>query len=415
MNRLCLVRATDTSLELTLEDGALRPFLTKQHFYLLSQVAGTEMAQEPSVSLRAAEDRDQLTYHPKSPSPSRNTQAAAPSPALIPEYIFDRFFSGPSNRLAFAAAQAIARKPGNAFNPFLIHGQTGVGKTHILHAICASILENHPDLHVILISCRDWLQATEQGDQEYLTALGQADVVAVDNIHLIDGDLNAQDRFLHLFNHLHERRSQILLSSNRAPQEMTQLADALASRLRWGMVVELEPCTFEMKKSILLEKANAVGLNLSPDSIAFLASEILGGIRDLEGAIQKAAAYSSLLGEPLTQSVLRRVLREYLPTQKKSAVSTEQIQQTVCSQYSISHEEMISKKRSRSLVLPRHIAMYLTRSLTSSSLEEVGNNFGGRDHSTVKHGCEKIHQRIRADSTFMQEIESLKKRVLNGC
>lgn len=411
MNQLELRHWEDRSLELRVSDQALLPLFTRQHIDMLrvaAQEVGTEL---PPIQLRSS------TVESLPPSP---VLQHLEDTALNPRYTFTALVVGPANRLAYAAAQEIVRQPGTAYSPLFVHGAVGMGKTHLLQAMWHELRHLHPALCLCctsgdVLAQRFGPSATGTDVSSLRTAYQRADVLFVDNVHLLAGHTTAQEELFHFFNAMHNGQKQVILSSNMAPKGLDRFQDPLLSRFKWGLIVELEPPTPEMRNTIISQRLEEHGFKLPVEIQHFLADTLTGNVRELEGAVLKLIGYASLLSQPLDLAIAKQVLREYLPPGGTRNLTIKEIQAATCEAFNISLADMLSKKRARSLVLPRHIAMFLVRSLTSCSLEEVGLHFGGRDHSTVKHGCEKIQNLMESDSNIQFTVNAIKRKLLVSC
>lgn len=329
---------------------------------------------------------------------------------LNSHYIFDNFIIGPSNRLAHAAAMAVAEKPAEAYNPFFIHSEVGLGKTHLIQAVCYQLLKNNPDFKITYISCEDFMN-------EYMTAVQShkldqfrafyrsADTLVVDDIHFLSNREQSQEEFFHTFNYLYNMGKQIILSSDSHPREIKNLEERLASRFKWGLVAQLDRPTFETRIKIIEVKAALRNAHFSDEVVAYIAEKIDTNIRELEGSIIKLLSYNTLLNREITLDLAKEILGEELVSQH---VSIDDILKVISNEFRVSLADLQSKKRLKSLVFPRQIAMYLCRDLTNHSLQEIGGYFGGRDHTTVLHAEEKIKKLYKEDDKTKLKIEDVK-------
>jgi chromosomal replication initiator protein len=410
MEQLQPVVSEDSSLRLRLTDNTLRPYLSRQHLSLLERAASESETEIPTVVIEPAETAASPASTPAETAPP----APSADSSLNPSYVFETLVVGPSNRLARAAAEAVAAQPGRTYNPLFLHGGVGMGKTHMLQAIYHRLRGEHPDLEPVYLTCETFLQQVEAGGPEPQTrrAWQAAEVLLMDNVHFLAGHDTAQEEFFDLFNALYNSHRQIILSSDLSPKSLEGVRESLASRFKWGLIVELEPPTTQMRLAIIERKTEEHNFQL-PDAVrTFLAEHVDGNIRELEGAILKLIGYASLLNQTLDVGTAKQVLREYLPPGGGRNLTIKEIQTATCDAFNVSLADMLSKKRARSLVLPRHVAMHLVRMLTNASLEEVGLHFGGRDHSTVKHACEKIHHLLDTDANLHFTITAIKRKLM---
>lgn len=336
-------------------------------------------------------------------------------PGLNPDYTFASFVVGPSNRLAQAASQAVAEAPARAYNPLFIHGGVGLGKTHLLHAIGHASYRKR--LHVLYVTSEtftnDLIEAirthtTEQFREKYRTA----DVLLVDDIQFIAGKESTQEEFFHTFNALRDNGRQIVLTSDRVPKAMVTLEERLRSRFEWGLIVDIQPPDYETRMAILQSKAERMSVEVSNDILSYIATNIESNIRELEGALNRVLAMSKLTGLPLDRAVVEKALGDLLPNRPE--VTAEDIIKTVSSFYGVSPEELKGNRRTRAIAQPRQIAMYLMREETDASLPQIGAELGGRDHTTVLYGYERVRARMEQDDQFKRELMLLKSQLYGG-
>lgn len=337
---------------------------------------------------------------------------------LNPKYTFENFVVGPCNRFGHAAAMGAGEQPGKHYNPFFLHGRVGVGKTHLLQAVCFSILSRWNEARILYLSCETFVNhfiaALENGDlAEFRNKYRQVDVLVVDDIHLLANKERTQEEFFHTFNTLYNAGKQIVLSSDSPPKDIPTLQDRLVSRFKWGMVTEIEPPCYETRMAIVKRKSRERGTQV-PDEVAQLIAEHVDeNVRELEGAVTRLIGYSSLTGKPITLELAREGLADLLHV-RRGAPSMEDIVQEVTQYFGVKLSELQSKKRTKSIAFPRQVAMYLARKLTRHSLEEIGGWFGGRDHSTVLYAVDRIGDRLTKDATCKQAVEDLLGRLQGG-
>jgi chromosomal replication initiator protein len=348
------------------------------------------------------------------PSPSRS---AAAEPGLLwssdvslnPNYRFDGFVVGPCNRFAYAAAVGVSESPGKAYNPFFLHGSVGLGKTHLLQSLCYSLLERDPGTRILYLSCETFvnhfISALENGDlQKFRNKYRNVDVLVVDDIHLLANKERTQEEFFHTFNTLYNSGSQIVLSSDSPPKEIPTLQERLVSRFKWGLVTEIEKPCYETRMAILKRKSRERGRELSDAVAQLVAEHIDSNIRELEGAVTRLLGYASLNSQEVTTELARRLLRDIFVA-PKGQPSMEDILRIVTSHYQIKTTELQSRRRTKAIAFPRQIGMYLARTITRHSLEEIGGFFGGRDHTTVLYAVEQISKQIESDDRFRATIQ----------
>ena len=364
-----------------------------------------------------------------SPRPARpvatpragTVEAAAPAPAfphnLDPHYTFETFVEGKSNQLGKAAAMQVAMNPGRAYNPLLLYGGTGLGKTHLMHAAGNLMRERNASCKVMYLRSEQFVGAmiealrTKNMDQ-FKQRFRSVDALLIDDIQFFAGKDTTQEEFFHTFNALFESKQQIILTCDRYPKEVDKLEPRLKSRLGWGLSVAIEPPDFETRAAILLSKAQDKGVAVSENVAMLLAKRIRSNVRDLEGALNTLAARANFYGKPITTDFAEETLRDLLATHAQ-AVTVPNIQKITAEYFNVRLQDLLSKRRVRSLARPRQIAMALSKELTEHSLPEIGEAFGGRDHTTVLHACRTIRKLCETDARMRQDWEQL-IRVLTG-
>lgn len=326
-------------------------------------------------------------------------------------FSFNNFVVGPSNRFAYAATLAVAESPSKAYNPLFIYGSVGLGKTHLMQAATVYIQKHHPHLKHCYISSEQFTnelinairhKTTIQFRQKYRNI----DVLLIDDIQFIAGKESTQEEFFHTFNTLHDNRKQIIICSDRPPKEISNLEERLVSRFAWGLITDVQPPDFETRVAILRKKLELEPANVPNDVIFFIADQIKTNIRELEGALIRVVACSLLEDRSISLEMAKNVLKDMVKESVK-IVSVEMIQKNVSEFFNITIADLKSTRRQKHLVLPRQIAMHLTRKLTKHSLPEIGNAFGGKDHTTVMHSCKKIDSEINTDMELRRTIEQL--------
>lgn len=353
---------------------------------------------------------------PADPASANRQWFASHSDVLLNErYTFDSFVQGPNNRLAFAAARAVADAPGKSYNPLFVHGKVGLGKTHLLQAICHQALAGGRPLNVLYLSSESFVNqfiaAIEHGDLErFRNRYRSVDILLVDDIHLLANKERTQDEFFHTFNHLYNAGKQIVLSSDSPASEIPTLKDRLVSRFRWGLEAELEAPGFETRLAILRRKARERGVDVPDDVLRLIAEHVDRNIRELEGAVTKVVGYSQLIHRPVDVPLAHQVLGLQAGGSLRPVTGIERILEVTCRHFGVKVADLQGRRRSQSIALPRQVAMYLARTLTSLSLEEIGGHFGGRDHSTVLYGIEKIRRLADEDPAFAQLLGDLDSR-----
>lgn len=353
------------------------------------------------------------------PATGRSQMAARPRRGiqLNPKYTFTSFVVGAGNQFAHAASMAVAEQPAKAYNPLFIYGGVGLGKTHLLNAI-GNHVADHTDLRIAYVT-------TEQFTNEVINSIRydkmidlrkryrNIDMLMLDDIQFLAGKERTQEEFFHTFNALYEARKQIVLSSDRFPKDMPDIEERLRSRFEWGLIADLQPPDVETRIAILRKKSEDEGIVLPEDVIHFLATTMKNNIRELEGSLVRLGAYSSLTGQTITLEMAKNVLRDLIGDKKKIIV-LDDIQEAVSARFHVKISDLKSRRRSKTLVHPRQIAMYLCRELTDASFPEIGRHFGGKDHTTIIHACKQIAKAREADSALNATLESLKEQILRG-
>ncbi|MDR3560963.1 MAG: chromosomal replication initiator protein DnaA [Negativicutes bacterium] len=384
------------------------------------------------VPLPQLDEIPQTSYSP--PPPSNNAFYTKPAPpieysqkrhfngsddfvtSLNPKYTFESFVIGNSNRFAHAASLAVAEVPAKVYNPFFIYGGVGLGKTHLMHAIGHRIRQNHPHMRVLYISSEKFtnelINSIRDGNPEsFRQKYRNIDILLVDDIQFLSKKEHTQEEFFHTFNTLHEANKQIIISSDRAPREIPTLEDRLRSRFEWGLITDIQPPDLETRIAILRKKAMIENLKVPNDIIVYIAGRIDNNIRELEGALIRVMAYSSLTGQNMDMTLATEALKDIFPNGRPKQITMELIQQVVANYFKLKQEELLAKKRTRNVAYPRQIAMYLCRELTETSLPRIGEMFGGRDHTTVIHAHDKINREKNEDAKLSNIIKELTHRI----
>jgi chromosomal replication initiator protein len=336
---------------------------------------------------------------------------------LNSKYTFDSFVIGSSNRFAHAAALAVAEAPAQAYNPLFIYGGTGLGKTHLLQAIAQYVAEHQSELSVRYVTSEtfmnDFINALRDKRIEGFKQRYRAyDLLLIDDIQFFEHKERIQEEFFHTFNSIYEAGGQIVISSDRPPKEISTLEERLRSRFEWGLITDIQPPDLETRIAILRKKVKTDRIHVpDPKVLEFIAGRISSNIRELEGALTRVVAFSSLTGRPMTEDLAQDVLKDVFPQGEVRQVTIERIQELVSERFSLSLEELCGDKRSQNIVYPRQVAMYLSRELTDSSLPKIGKQFGGRDHTTVIHATSKIARMIREDRSVYNLVQELTARI----
>lgn len=332
---------------------------------------------------------------------------------LNTKYTFDTFVIGSGNRFAHAASLAVAEAPANAYNPLFIYGGVGLGKTHLMHAIGHYVLEHNPKAKVVYLSSEKFTNEfinsiRDNRAEEFRNKYRNVDVLLIDDIQFLAGKESTQEEFFHTFNTLHEESKQIIISSDRPPKEIPTLEDRLRSRFEWGLITDIAPPDLETRIAILRKKAKADNLDIPNEVMLYIANQIDSNIRELEGALIRVVAYSSLVNEDITAELAAQALKNIIPNATPRTLTILDIQKAVGEHYHIKLEDFTAKRRTKSIAFPRQVAMYLSREMTDCSLPKIGDEFGGRDHTTVIHAHEKISSLLKDDQGLQQDIKQIK-------
>ncbi len=382
-------------------------FIVDEQSSVETPKAAEQTANTPLPGLTAAEKAEDLTLKEK-------------RSLFNPKYTFDNFVVGNNNRFCHAAALAVAESPAKAYNPLFIYGESGVGKTHLMQAIGQKALDINKFLKVVYTNgetfTNEMIEAIRVGQNkinEFRNKYRTVDILLIDDIQFLMGKEHMQEEFFHTFNALHESNKQIVLNSDRPPKELAKLSDRLKNRFAWGLIADIKAPDLETRLAILKEKTAIESLNVPNDVLEYVAKQIPSNVRELEGALTRIVAHSSLAGETLTVDFAAETLKNIFGSKENKHITISTIKQVVAEYFNIEIESFSEKVRTKEIALARQIAMYLSKELTSSSLSKVGSNFGGRDHTTVLHACDKIKNDIKADPYLNGVISDLKRDILN--
>ena len=364
-------------------------------------------------SIWAAQAVEQISEEVLIPARPEETVRDVFETHLAPKYRFDNFVVGPNNRLAHAASLAVAEHPARAYNPLFLYGGVGLGKTHILHAIGNAVLQQ--GLQVLYVSSEEFTNDLVNAIRTKTTAAfrekyRQVDVLLIDDIQFISGKESTQEEFFHTFNTLHGQDKQIVMTSDRAPKAMSTLEERLRSRFEWGLTVDIQPPDYETRLAILRTKAEKAKREVPTEIMEMIAREVQANIRELEGAWNRVLAYADLSGEKLTLQLANNAMVDILP--QRSALAPGEVISTVSKFFGISSERILSKDRSKDVALPRQVAMYLMRELGGVSLPKIGEELGGRDHTTVMYACDKVADMIESDDRVRRQVLQLREQLI---
>ncbi|MGO0123465.1 chromosomal replication initiator protein DnaA [Desulfothermobacter acidiphilus] len=404
------VACTNQTIYIAVPNHFSKDWLTQRYAPILRQAFGEVLGVDLAVKFILAEEEP--IYKHLEGKESKASGAGTATPQLNPKYTFSNFVVGNSNRFAHAAALAVAEAPAQAYNPFFIYGGVGLGKTHLMHAIGHHILEHRPGMKVFYVTTEkftnEMIDALQMNrTQQFREKYRNVDVLLIDDIQFLAGKERTQEEFFHTFNTLYEAARQIVISSDRPPKEIPTLEERLRSRFEWGLITDIQPPDFETRVAILRKKAQLENVSVPDETLLFIADHIQSNIRELEGAFVRVMAFAALTNSPVTPDTAATVLKDILRQPRKREITVDLIQEVVAQYYNLKVEDLRGKKRHRAVSLPRQIAMYLARELTDLSLPKIGELFGGRDHTTVLHACEKISAYLKEDLRLQGAVGEL--------
>ena len=388
----------------------------------INEAAGKQVGSEITIAavgtVTVEETKQQKERGPLSFFTKPFEKFIQPEVRLNPRYAFDEFVVGPSNRFAQAASMAVAESPAKAYNPLFIYGGVGLGKTHLMQAIGQHITKSSPRLKVMYISSEKFTNQLIGAIQNRTTLkfrekYRNQDVLLIDDIHFIAGKEATQEEFFHTFNTLYDAHKQIVVSSDRPPKEIRALEKRLVSRFEWGLVTDIQPPDFETRVAILKKKSEREVISVPDEVITYIAEGIKANIRELEGALIRVVAFSSLIGRKIDMDMIKEVLKEMVVEEDRE-ITIEYIQGVVSKYFNVNTSSMKGKKRTRGVVFPRQIAMYLSRELTDNSFPEIGSKFGGRDHTTILHAHDKIKREINNSKNIKLSIDEIVYKIKNA-
>lgn len=374
---------------------------------------------EYRVVLKSSEEYEKVVDKSEiSPKPKPNKKTLDKQKLFNPKFNFENFVVGSSNKLAHAAALAVAESPSETYNPLFIYGGSGLGKTHLMHAIGIYLLEHNPSLNVLYVSSEmftnELIKAIAlQKMNEFKSKYRKVDVLLVDDIQFLEGKENTQEEFFHTFNTLYDLNKQIIISGDRAPNKLTNLDERLRSRFQWNLLADIQPPDYETRVAILMKKAENLNIEIDDDAyevICLIAEKIKDNIRELEGAFTRSVSFSQLLKEKLDKNFVKRTLKDIMNS-GEITITPEKIKKIVCKHYGIKVSDLESSKKTNNIAFPRQVAMYLMRNMTELSLPKIGEYFGGKHYTTVMYACDKIEDERKQDPTLDSLLDILKEKI----
>jgi chromosomal replication initiator protein len=415
-----LVRLGRERVELTVPNNFLREWILRKYAGVLKRALREVTSGDPEIEIAIADDStlapvQAVVVPPAAPAPragrDRPVAYGESDVVLNPQYTFKNFVPGPSNNFAYAAALAVAETPGKSYNPLFLHGSVGLGKTHLLQAICHQMMERRPDMRILYLSCESFtnhfVTAVASGELDgFRFRYRHVDVLLIDDIHFLANRERTQEEFFHTFNTLYNANKQIILSSDSNPSEIPTLEERLVSRFKWGIVARIDPPVYETRVAIITRKVLMHGVTFPDEVVRFIADSVRSNIRELEGAVNKIAGMAHIYQRPVDLDMAREAVRDLVPP-STIRVSIDGIIRRVAEQYGTPVRDLMGKRRTKSIAFPRQVCMYLARRLTSHSLEEIGGYFGGRDHTTVMYAFDKIRREIEKDPDLSNSIQRL--------
>jgi len=417
---LRLQAITDSSITIEVPNQLYQDWFNKNYLKRIKKSLDTSQNKPIQVNLVLANEDSTVKNLKNIPTPNitipERPVVSYKDNMLNSKYTFENFVVGPSNRFGHAASIAVAQAPAKAYNPLFLYGGVGLGKTHLMHAIGQYISTNNPSARVFYVSSERFTNELIDAIQnrstlKFRSKFRGVDVLLIDDIHFLGGKEHSQEEFFHTFNTLYDAHKQIVLSSDRPPKEIANLEERLISRFEWGLVTDLQPPDIETRIAILRKKAEMSNLIVPQEVFLYIAEKIKNNIRKLEGALIRVVSNASLTGRELSSKLAEEVLQDLIISEQDALISIDTIQKTVAEYYDIRFADMKSKKRPKSIAFPRQIAMYLSRDLTNHSLPEIGDTFGGRDHTTVIHACNRIEDLLKNDFNVKRAITVIKQRL----
>ena len=416
------VNLTDTTLYLSVPNEFTKKWVESRYTSFLKEAILKTLQKEYVIQFVLAPQsipEEELAYPPRKQenglNPGQTLSSKGPPTWLNPKYTFESFVIGDSNRFAHAASLAVAEAPSKAYNPLFIYGGVGLGKTHLMHAIGYFCLQNSYNTNVVYTSSEtftnEFINAIRDNRTvDFRNKYRNVDILLVDDIQFLAGKEQTQEEFFHTFNSLHESNRQVIISSDRPPKEIPTLEERLRSRFEWGLITDIQTPDYETRVAILRKKAFNENLNIPNEVLLFIADQVNTNIRELEGAFIRVIAYSSLSEKKISVELAREALKDIIYNRETGQhVTVKLIQQRTAEYFNISMADIIGKKRTKSFAFPRQIAMYLCRQLTEESLPQIGEQFGGKDHTTILHGCKKIQRDMEHDYNVKKAVENIQR------
>ncbi|OON99109.1 MAG: chromosomal replication initiation protein DnaA [Epulopiscium sp. Nele67-Bin004] len=411
-----LININENTLTIAVKDDLAQGILNTRYLELIKNSVIHTLNKEYDLEFILADNEHQ--YIEKHNKKKRILDPLNSYSTLNPRYVFDSFVVGNGNRMAHAAALAVAESPAKAYNPLFLYGGVGLGKTHLMQSIAHYVLEQNPNTRILYASSEKFTNELinsirDDKNDIFRNKYRHIDILLIDDIQFIAGKERTQEEFFHTFNSLHEANKQIIISSDRPPKEIETLESRLCSRFEWGLIADIQIPDLETRIAILRKKAKIENLSIPADVLLFIAQTVVSNIRELEGALNRILAYSSLVNRPVNIDLATEAIKDILNNDKPTSITSEYIQKIVSNYYGINIADLISNKRTKTISYPRQVAMYLCRKHTSLSLPKIGEKFGGRDHTTIMHGYDKINKSLKSNTDLQSVIKELERQIIN--
>lgn len=398
---------------LQVKESFLKEIIEKRHLPLIRTAIKMVTKNEYDIMITTEEEQKAGNFHNlAAEKPAENELARN----LNPKYVFDSFVVGNSNRMAHAASLAVAESPAQAYNPLFLYGNSGLGKTHLMHSIGHFILDRNPQAKVLYVTSETFTNELinsiqNNKNEEFRNKYRNIDVLMIDDIQFISKKEGTQEEFFHTFNALYESNKQIIISSDRPPKEIKTLEDRLRSRFEWGLIADVQPPDYETRIAILKKKAERDNLTVPDDVMAYIAKNIASNIRELEGALTRIVAFATLTNQDISIALAENSLKDIFSENSATPLTPELIQQVVAEYYNIRVEDIQGSKKPKNIAFPRQVSMYLCRKLLDISLPKIGESFGGRDHTTVIYAISKIEKQLESDEGLQKTVHALEKEI----
>ncbi len=410
-----LTQVKEQNVTIDIPNRFFKDWIEDNYPDIIAETIGSILGMPVTVRFRIAEKIDPDVKKMDMRLESRRQKLASRGIYLNPKYTFENFVTGPSNQFAHAAAKAVAEAPGKTYNPLFIYGGVGLGKTHLITAIGNAVIDKKLDISVIYVSAEQFTNEVVSAIRhekmgELKEKYRNIDLLLLDDIQFIANKTQTQEEFFHTFNAIYEKQKQIVISSDRSPKEIGAVTDRLRSRFSMGLIADIQPPELETKVAILMKKAEMEKIHIPEEVAYYLASKVKSNIRELEGCLIRLGAQASLTGRYINKDMAKSILHDLIEEDERP-VTTDHIQKIVCEHFALKLADIKAKKRTKEVALPRHIAMYLSKQLTSLSLSDIGKNFGGKDHATVIYACKQTEEKRAKDETFNRMIENLLRKI----